>query len=137
MTPTNRFQPTTVYHPHATPAQATVSNREWPTLTIYRDGMANLNALASALFDIGSLVALVEPPPTKPGRLSKAWQLHGKPEENGVPLFGRADRLTLLRFRAAAAAHRLFAGVPVETDHLSFALTAEPSNPKHFRLLPI
>ena len=137
MTPTNRFQPPATYHPLATPAQPAVSSREWPTLTIYRDGMANLNALASALFDIGKLVSLVEPPPTKPGRLSKAWQLHGEPEQDGVPLFGRADRLTLLRFRAAAAAHRLFAGVPAETDHLSFALTAEPSSPRHFRLLPI
>jgi hypothetical protein len=137
MQPLSRFQASAAYHPAATPALASVSNREWPTLTIYRDGMANLNALASALFDIGQTVGLVEPPATKPGRLAKAWQLHGDPVENGVPLFGRADRVTVLRFRAAAAAQLLFVGVPSETDRLSFVLTPEPSSPKQYRLLPI
>jgi hypothetical protein len=135
MNPTNRFQQFNSYHPAPTPA-VVVSNREWPTLTIYRDGMANLNALASALFDIGHLVGLVEPAATKPGRLSKAWQLHGDPAEDGVPLFGRADRLTLLRFRASAAAKALFADVDPATERLTFVLTPEPSNLKHYRLLP-
>jgi hypothetical protein len=137
MNPTNCFQSTTAYHPSATPPSATVSSREWPTLTIYRDGMTNLNALASALFDIGNVVGLVEPAPTKPNRLRKAWQLHRDPTKGGVPLFGRADRITLLRFRAAGAAQLLFAEVGPETERLSFVLTLEPSSPKHFRLLPI
>jgi hypothetical protein len=137
MNPTNRFQPGPAYYPSATLPSATVSSREWPTLTIYRDGMANLNALASALFDIGNVVGLIEPAPTKPNRFRKAWQLHRDPTEAGVPLFGRADRITLLRFRAAGAAQLLFAGVAPETERLSFILTPEPSNPKHFRLLPI
>lgn len=137
MYPSSRFQSSAANHPAPTPAQPSVSSREWPTLTIYRDGMANLNALASALFDIGNLVSLVEPPATKPNRLRKAWQLHADPAEHGVPLFGRADRLTLLRFRAASAAALLFVDVAAETERLSFVLTPEPSSPKQFRLLPV
>ncbi len=137
MLPTSYLPQPTAQHSQATPPSA-VSSREWPTLTIYRDGMANLNALATGLFCKSSTtVGLVEPPATKPGRLGKAWQVHGDPAKDGVSLFGRADRVGLLRFRAAAAAKVLFADMPPQVDHLTFVLTPEPSNPKHFRLLPI
>lgn len=136
MLPTSRFQHAAAHHPLPTPALA-VSSREWPTLTIYRDGMANLNALATALLcTSATTVGLVPPPPVLRGRLSKAWQLHANPDEGGVPLWGRADRVTLLRFRAAAAAQLLFAEVPATTDRLAFILTPDPAGPTRFRLLP-
>jgi hypothetical protein len=125
------------YHPQPTaitPSEA-VSSREWPTLTVYRDGMANLNALATELFRSAERIALVAPPAVQRGRLPKAWQLHGSSTE-GVPLFGRNDR-GLLRFRSVEVAKSLFAEQASCVAVLRFVLTPEPGHSQRFRLLPI
>jgi hypothetical protein len=133
MQPTNRFQPSTAYHPTPTFAQPQVSSREWPTLTLYRDGLANLNGLATELLRQANSVALVAPPATKAGRLAKAWQLHaGGP----LALIPHGSRVST-RFRALAAATALFASLPLEIKTLSYVLTPEPSHVDRWRLLPI
>jgi len=133
MQPSNRFQASAAYHPAPTFALPQVSSREWPTLTLYRDGLANLNGLATELLRQADSVALVAPPPTKAGRLAKAWQLHtGGP----LALIPHGSRVGT-RFRAPAAAAALFAGLPVEAKVLSFVLTPEPSHADRWRLLPV
>lgn len=137
MHPTSRYQPMeATCQPPITSSTQPVSKREWPALTIYPDGMANLNGLATELLWGKVNVALVPPPPTKPDRLAKAWQLHGSPASGGVRLFGRCDR-GQKRFRDAAAAKLLFVGVNAHAERLSFVLTPEPGHVDRFRLLPI
>jgi hypothetical protein len=133
MQPTNRFQPRTAYHPAPTFAQPQVSSREWPTLTLYRDGLANLNGLATELLRQADSVALVAPPATKAGRLAKAWQLHaGGP----LALIPHGSRVST-RFRALTAATALFASLPLEIKALSYVLTPEPGHVDRWRLLPV
>jgi hypothetical protein len=133
MHPTNRFQPVTAYHPFATPPSATVSSREWPTLTIYRDGLANLNGLATELLRQAKTVELVAPPPVQAGRAQKAWQLH---TGGSLALIPHGSRVST-RFRALAAATALFAGLPTELEALRFVLTPEPGRVDRWRLLPV
>ena len=128
----NLTGPTAAYRPAAL-SGSTISSREWPTLTIYRDGLANLNGLATELLRQAATVALVPPPPTKPGQLAKAWQLHA----GGVlPLVGRCDR-GLLRFRDRQGAAVLFADRPAGVLVLNYILTPEPGHADRFRLLPL
>lgn len=132
----NRFQSSEAYHPPATSYAQPISAREWPTLTLYRDGLANLNALATELLRAVTHVALVEPAPVQRGRLPKAWQLHGNTGADGLPLIAHGTRVTT-RFRAPLSARLLFADLPAEVERLSFVLTPEPGHAQRFRLLPV
>lgn len=134
MLPENRFQSTAAYHPPATAIAPLVSAREWPVLTLYRDGLGNLNALATEVLRTATAVRLIPPPPTKPGRLAKAWQLHADP--TGAPLIPHGMRVGT-RFRDSEAADALFAAQPADIERLVFALTPEPGHPDRFRLLPL
>lgn len=126
---------TTAYHPQAAVPAPAVSSREWATLTLYRDGLANLNGLATELLRTATTALLVPPPPTKPGRLAKAWQLHGN-VAGGALLIPHGARVGT-RFRDRQAATLLFADLPGATQQLSFALTPEPGHADRFRLLPV
>lgn len=133
MLPTNRFAPSAAYHPPATAVQPAVSSREWPTLTLYRDGLANLNGLATELLRQADSVELVAPPATKAGRLAKAWQLH---VGGSLTLIPHGSRVST-RFRALVAATALFAAQPTEAEALRFVLTPEPGHADRWRLLPV
>lgn len=127
-----------VQHPAATqaveqPGGYAVSSREWPTLTLYRDGLANLNGLATQLLRQVSSVSIVAPPPVQAGRAQKAWQLHAG---GSLPLIPHGSRVST-RFRARAEADALFATCPPAVDALRFVLTPEPGHPDRWRLLPI
>lgn len=115
------------------PSTPPVSSREWPLLTLYRDGLTNLNGLATELLRTAASVALVAPPLTKPGRPAKAWQLH---TEGPLALIPHGSRVGA-RFRALSAAQQLFATQPATTKALTFALTPEPRRADCFRLLPL
>jgi len=75
MQPTNRSLTVTPFRPTQPATQPAINAREWPTLTIYRDGMVNLNALATELLRAAEYVALVAPPPVQRGRLPNAAAL--------------------------------------------------------------
>ena len=133
MQPTNRLLTVAPFRPAQPVIQPIISSREWPMLTLYRDGLANLNGLATELLRQADTVALVAPPPVQAGRAQKAWQLHtGGP----LPLIPHGSRVST-RFRALAAAMALFAWLPAESKSLSFVLTPEPGHPDRWRLLPL
>lgn len=71
--------------------------RAVPTLTVYADGEANLNAEASALLGYSTEgLCLRRPPAVRAGRLAQLWEV-GRGE--CYPVRKRPDKLLLLRFR--------------------------------------
>lgn len=71
--------------------------RAVPTLTVYADGEANLNAEASALLGYATDgLCLRRPPAVRAGRAEQLWEL-GRGE--CYPVRKRPDKLLLLRFR--------------------------------------
>lgn len=90
-----------------------------PQLTLYRDGLANLNGDATRTLPAGadSLLLL---PPAGPRR---RWLLlpASAGVEGEIRLIGRADRGNL-RFRAPALAVALFAALPDSQQSISLRL---------------
>jgi hypothetical protein len=94
-----------------------------PTLTIYRDGLANLNGQATAMLSRTEAVMLLPP-----GGPRVRWVLvPALPDLEGladkVRLVGRADR-DHLRFRYPALALALFAALPLTQKALRLQLDA-------------
>ncbi|MGI4736101.1 MAG: hypothetical protein ACRYG7_13070 [Janthinobacterium lividum] len=80
-----------------------------PLLTVYRNGLTNLNGEATRLLGPAAAVLLLAP--TTPGT---RWQMLPRQSPAGaLPLSGRLDRGNV-RFRAAALAAALFAAWPPE-----------------------
>jgi hypothetical protein len=65
-----RFPSSVTHYP--APLQASVSNREYPMLSLYRDGLANLDGLATELLRQAKTVELVALPPVQAGRAQKS-----------------------------------------------------------------
>ena len=110
--PQNRFQGAPSPHPAPLPAPlvgrteagvafvpptAAPLPRAVPTLTVYADGEANLNAEASGLLGFSTEgLCLRRPPAVRAGSLPQLWEL-GRGE--CYPVRKRPDKLLLLRFR--------------------------------------
>ncbi|OGX81995.1 hypothetical protein BEN47_05080 [Hymenobacter lapidarius] len=94
------------------------------TLTLYRDGLANLNGEATRALPAGAASLLLLPP----NRASPHWVL--VPATGGllgdIQLVGRSDRGNL-RFRAPSLAVALFAAVPREQPALRLVLEPAPA----------
>ena len=90
-----------------------------PALTLYRNGLANLNGEATRQLPAGCTTLLLVPP----NRASQYWVL--VPATGGllgdIPLVGRADRGNL-RFRARSLAVALFAALGREQPALHLVL---------------
>ncbi|RZK31619.1 MAG: hypothetical protein EOO57_16080 [Hymenobacter sp.] len=102
-----------------------------PQLTVYRNGLVNLNGEATRAFTIKGADSLLLLAPT---RTEPQWLL--LPAAEGVSgeirLHGRADRGNL-RFRAPGLALALFAALPPEQDALR--LLCEPVARTGWRLV--
>jgi hypothetical protein len=100
------------------------------TLTIYRNGLVNLNGDATRLMHTDHLCVDLLPP----ARARAPWRLDrraGSPSQ----LVGRSDR-GHLRFRAPYRTQLLFASQPEGVDRLLFHLEADPAHPDLFTLCP-
>lgn len=89
-------------------------------LTLYRDGLANLNGEATRLLSkLSDTVSLF--PPAGPRR---RWVLRPATEElpGEVKLVGRTDRSRHLRFRHPALGLALFAALPDSQQSLKLLL---------------
>ena len=100
-----------------------------PQLTVYRDGLTNLNGEATRA--LGHAVAVLLLPPTTPGTF---WQLVPCRQPAGaIVLAGRGDRGNV-RFRAAALAAALYAAMPPELPG-PLRLALETATDGRFQLL--
>jgi hypothetical protein len=89
------------------------ATHETPQLTVYRNGLVNLNGEATRLLSTDSLRLL------DPTRSEPHWLLLAHPQLVGdIKLRGRADRRRHLRFRHPDFAIALFAGVPTGQEQV-------------------
>jgi hypothetical protein len=105
-----------------------------PTLTVYRSSLVNLNGEATRLLPKGTESGLLLPPiPARP-----RWALlTGQSGFAGdFRLYGRADRVGTLRFRAPSLALALFAALPPDQPTLRLRLVPDSTYGGLFYLAP-
>jgi hypothetical protein len=111
------------------------SLQDVPTVTLYPDGLANLNGDASRLLPKGTDCFLLLPPTAARPR----WAILVGPSAlaGDIKLSSRSDRLGALRFRAPQLALSLFAALPTKQTALKLQLEPETTRPDLFQLLPV
>lgn len=105
---------------YAAPAELIANLREKPTLTLYRDGLANLNGEATRLLSkVSDSISLFAPAGPR-----RRWVLRPATEDlpGEVKLVGRTDRSRHLRFRYPALGLALFAALPESQQALRLVL---------------
>lgn len=95
-----------------------------PALTLYRDGLVNLNGDATRVLKNGQRELMLLPPATTRPRWMLLPSIPGLGLE--INLIGWAARDRHLRFRAPALAVAVFAALPPEATSIRLALDPLP-----------